>query len=284
MKILVTGATGFIGNHVISELVEKGHQVIASGTNRIKASSYKWFPQVDFREFTFDAIYDNVNLFEYFGKPDILIHLAWQRLPNYRDLFHIETGFFNQFTFLKNLIRNGIKYITITGTCLEYGMQNGCLQENAITMPSNSYALAKDSLRRFIEVMGGHYRFRFNWIRLFYMYGPGQYENSLIPLLEKAVKNGESEFKMSGGEQLRDYLPVQKVAQNIIGVSLQESVHGIFNCSSGEPISVKEFVKDYIEKNNYNIEMKLGVYPYPDYEPMAFWGDNRKISKILLRD
>jgi dTDP-6-deoxy-L-talose 4-dehydrogenase (NAD+) len=88
---------------------------------------------------------------------------------------------------------------------------------------------------------------------------------------------------MSGGKQLRDYLPVEKVAEYIVKISIDDKITGIINCCSGEPISIRKFVENYIAEKNKNIELNLGYYPYPDYEPMAFWGDNKKLMKILVK-
>ena len=59
------------------------------------------------------------------------------------------------------------------------------------------------------------------WIRLFYMYGEGQNPNSLLSQLQTALQNGDQEFNMSGGEQERDYLPIEKVAEYIVTIALQ---------------------------------------------------------------
>ncbi len=86
---------------------------------------------------------------------------------------------------------------------------------------------------------------------------------------------------MSGGEQERDYLPVEKVAEYIVAVALQNDVNGIINCCSGKPIKIKELVTNYLKENNADIKLNRGYYPYPDYEPMSFWGDDTKLKQIL---
>ncbi len=83
---------------------------------------------------------------------------------------------------------------------------------------------------------------------------------------------------MSGGEQLRDYLPVEKVAEYIVRTALQNDVTGVINCCSGKPVSVRKLIEDYLEEKKKNIRLNLGYYPYPDYEPMAFWGDIRRLK------
>ena len=282
MKILVTGATGFIGNHLIEEfLKDRNNEVIATSRAKKKASGYGWFSKVKYIPYDLDSK-EELNLFEYFDKPDRVIHLAWDGLPNYNDLIHIEKNLFNNYKFIKNLVVNGLKDITLTGTCFEYGMINGCLSEDIQTNPSNSYAIAKDSLRKFIEELKKQFDFNYKWIRLFYMYGEGQGEKSLIALLDKAMQNGEKEFNMSGGEQLRDYLHIQEIVSNISKIALQNKIDNqIINCCSGKPISIRKFVENYLNEKSYYMKLNLSYYPYPTYEPMAFWGDNMKLQKVL---
>jgi dTDP-6-deoxy-L-talose 4-dehydrogenase (NAD+) len=169
----------------------------------------------------------------------------------------------------------------VTGTCLEYGLHEGVLKEDLPSDPSNPYAIAKNELRKSLESLQKEHSFSFKWVRLFYMYGKGQNPNSLLSQLDKAIENREPSFNMSGGEQVRDYLPVEKVAEYIVKIAFQDKVTGIINCCSGEPITVKQFVADYLQSINKKISLNLGYYPYPDYEPMRFWGDNSKLKTIL---
>ena len=279
-KVLVTGATGFIGNYVINELIKRDIEIIATSANIEKAKQKEWFNKVTYIPFQINDENLTVNLFNYFNQPDYLIHLAWDGLPNYKSSFHIDKNLPKHFAFIKNLIETGLNNITITGTCFEYGMQEGCLNEEMEAVPANPYAIAKNELRKLIENLQHQFEFNFKWIRLFYMYGKGQSENSLLSQLEKAIKNNEKIFNMSGGEQARDYMPIEEVAKNIVAVALQNKVTGIINCCSNKPVTVKEFVLEYLKKNKKNIELNLGYYPYADYEPMKFWGDNKKIKKI----
>ena len=282
MKILITGATGFIGNHLLKELLkDTKNEIIATSRDIEKAKKYEWFSRVKYISYDLNS-QEELNLFEYFDKPDKVIHLAWDGLPNYNDLIHIEKNLFNNYNFIKNIISNGLKDITITGTCFEYGLINGCLNEELKTNPSNSYGIAKDSLRKFIEELKKQYDFNYKWIRLFYIYGEGQGEKSLIALLDKAIQNGEKEFNMSGGEQLRDYLNIKDVVKNILLIANQTLYSNqIINCCSGKPISIRQLVENHLDKKNYSMKLNLGYYPYPTYEPMAFWGDNRKLQKVF---
>lgn len=282
MKVLVTGATGFIGNYVVSELLKKNVEVIT--TSNVKGDDKKInLPNdVGYIEFDLNENYEQKgNLFDYFQKPDKLIHLAWEGLPNYNEMFHIEKNLFANYFFLKKLIEGGLKDITVSGTCLEYGMQEGCLVETMNCIPENPYAVSKDSLRKFLEQLQKKAGFSFKWVRLFYIFGKGQSEKSLYSMLEAAIQKEAKEFDMSAGDQVRDFLPVEKVAEILAEISLQNKVKGIINCCSGKPVTVKEFVENYFAQRGKEIKLNRGVYPYPDYEPFAFWGDSTKLGSII---
>jgi len=280
-KILVTGATGFIGNYVVQQLLNNNCQVIATSVSEAKARSFSWFSQIKYIPFSTDTFDNTIDYYKFFDSPDLIIHLAWKGLPNYKSLFHFEDNLPKQYNFLKNLLLNGAKDITVTGTCFEYGMKEGLLSEDIVTNPANAYAIAKDTLRKFIQELQKIHSFQFKWIRLFYTYGTGQNSNSLLSQLDKAIDSGDDVFNMSGGEQVRDYLPVEKVAEYIAHIALQNKVTGIINCCSSNPVSIKQFVEDYLDGKFLNIKLNLGYYPYTDYEPMAFWGDNKKLKTIL---
>ena len=278
MKILVTGATGFVGRHVINELLKYNHQVIAATRNVDLESS------ADKLNYTFlDLDHTDLtqNYFAQLGSPDLLIHLAWQGLPNYKSLFHFEDNLMAHYSFLKNMVMNGLNNVVVTGTCFEYGMREGCLSEDMIADPQNAYSLAKDTLRKFLFELKKKHPFDCKWIRLFYMYVEGQNPNSLLSQLQTALQNGDKEFNMSGGEQERDYLPVEKVAEYIVSIALQNTISGIINCCSGKPIKVKQLVANYLKDTDQEIKLNLGYYPYTDYEAMSFWGDDTKLKKII---
>jgi dTDP-6-deoxy-L-talose 4-dehydrogenase (NAD+) len=280
-KVLVTGATGFIGNYVVEELLRQSYTVIATSLNEQKAKSFPWFSKISYVPFDLNSFEDKKNYFQFFDQPDLMIHLAWEGLPNYKSSFHLDENLPRHLAFLSNLIRNGMQDLTVTGTCFEYGMQEGCLTEDMPAAPANPYALAKDLLRRQLEELKNDFTFSFKWVRLFYMYGKGQSPKSLFSQLDKAIEEGQTIFNMSGGEQVRDYLPVEKMVSYIVTVATQKNVTGIINCCSGKPVKLKDMVESYLRDKGANVSLNLGYHPYPDYEPMKFWGDNKKLKSIL---
>jgi nucleoside-diphosphate-sugar epimerase len=277
MKVAVVGASGFIGQHVLLELARYSTKVVAVDKNLVINNT----DALNVQTVRLDMEDSPDNAFDLIGRPDILIHLAWGGLPNYRSLHHFEQELPMQYRFISSLIRSGLSGLVAVGTCFEYGMQSGQLSESMETRPDNPYGLAKDMLRRQIEYLRKERAFAFTWARFFYLYGSGQAENSLLPQLKRAVKQGLEVFNMSGGEQLRDYISVTEAAKSLVKLALNKADIGVVNICSGKPISVRKLVEGWIADNGWNINLNLGYYPYPDYESMAFWGDRRKLDSFL---
>jgi dTDP-6-deoxy-L-talose 4-dehydrogenase (NAD+) len=274
--ILVSGASGFLGQHVVRALLEDGgHHIIVTGRSEAKLRRLN----TDYISYDLNERRDDC--FDLLGRPDILIHLAWEDLPKYQNLTHIEHNLQNSYWFLKAMILQGVDNITVAGTCYEYGQQNGCLSEDRPVYPATSYSIAKDTLRRFLQLLQQQYPFRLLWTRLFYMYGPGQNPNSLIAALDEAIDSGEKVFNMSNGEQLRDYLHVKEVAGRLVRMALNPMCSGIVNICNGQPVSIRKLVERHLVTRDADIQLNLGHYSIPDYEPMAFWGDSGKQNKFL---
>jgi nucleoside-diphosphate-sugar epimerase len=276
MKIALTGATGFIGGHLVAELMQRGHEISVLVRDPAQVNARHW-PDVHAIQFDLAG---SSNVATEVGKHDALIHLAWPGLPNYKELFHFEENLPASWRFLKACIDAGVPQVLVTGTCFEYGMRDGCLAESLESRPANSYSLAKDTLRKFLERLREKQPFILQWARLFYMYGPGQNPASLLAQLDRAIDKGDTVFNMSGGEQLRDYLPVEKVASGLARIAEHSGCDGITNVCSGVPISVRKLVEQRIESRNARIALNLGHYPYPSHEPMAFWGDAQKFQAL----
>jgi dTDP-6-deoxy-L-talose 4-dehydrogenase (NAD+) len=269
MKVAVTGASGFIGKHVLTDLLT--HDVEITAVTR-DASRLKEFG-TSIHVVEMDIGQPAPDNFQRINCPDVLIHLAWDGLPNYKSLHHFETELPKQYQFLKGLIDNGLSSLVVTGTCFEYGFQSGPLATDMQTQPENPYGYAKDALRKQLQFLQKTKAVNLTWARLFYMYGEGQASTSLYPKLKEAVLRGDTSFNMSGGEQLRDYLPITEVARQLAQLAIAQQDTGLVNICSGIPISVRALVEQWLNDNSWKVDLNLGYYPYPDYEPMAFWGE-----------
>jgi dTDP-6-deoxy-L-talose 4-dehydrogenase (NAD+) len=278
MTVAVTGATGFIGRYVVMELERHSVSpvlICRPGTEVPPALAKHQIIRQDIADPA------SKDAFTIAGRPDALIHLAWDGLPNYESLHHFEEELPTQYRFLSNWIRGGLKNLVVTGTCFEYGMQSGPLAETLPTTPRNPYGFAKDILRRQLTFLQQKETCKITWGRLFYLYGDGQSENSLFPQLRKAIDHNERIFNMSGGEQLRDYLPVTEAVSYLVRLALADRNYGVVNICSGQPVSVRRLVEGWLKQHGWAIELNPGYYPYTHYEPMAFWGDRRRLEECL---
>lgn len=265
-KFIVSGATGFVGRHIVKKLTEKNYEVFALARDLKKAATLEYLD--DSTHLYFDI--KKLNSISNFPTDATFIHCAWEDVRDTLSLKHIEEHFLNNYILLKNIIEHGIKKIVVTGTCYEYGLQHGPMKASTPTQPNTPYAIAKDTLHKSLKALQSQIEFDFIWTRLFYMYGSGQDEKSIIPLFDKALKNGDKIFNMSFGEQLFDYLPVEEAATQII--SLLPRKNGTFNVCSGEPISLRRLLENRAKDKGMDIKLNLGFYDYRKQDTLAIWG------------
>lgn len=168
----------------------------------------------------------------------------------------------------------------VTGTCFEYGLQSGPLSEAVAAQPCTPYGLAKHTLRLFLEALQRERAFTLQWARLFYLYGEGQNPNSLLASLDRAIDTGDTQFDMSMGDQLRDYLEIRQAASRLASLIAHRNVDGVINCCSGQPVSVRALVEQRVRQRQSSIVLNLGHYGYSAHEPMAFWGVAQRISQL----
>jgi dTDP-6-deoxy-L-talose 4-dehydrogenase (NAD+) len=275
MSVAVTGAAGFIGSHVVRALVASGQDVTAV----VRAAPET--PLAGVRYVVLDLSDVGEGTYEELGRPEYLIHLAWGGLPNYLSLHHFERELPLHYRFLAAMVRAGLPGMLVTGTCYEYGMVDGELAETLEPRPANPYAFAKTSLLRQLQFLQGERGFALTWARLFYMWGAGQAPGSIYPLLRAAAARGEATFPMSAGEQLRDYLPVSEVVRQLTALAGLRQDTGVVNVCSGVPVSIRTLVERWIAEEALAITPELGRYPYPTYEPLAFWGATEKRRALI---
>lgn len=270
MRVAVTGAAGFIGRHVVKVLAEFPVQVVV--VVRRPHEEFHEFENVEMLIMDISSA-DN-NCYDLMGRPDVLIHLAWDGLPNYKSLHHFEVELPLHYSFLKKMILGGLPALFAAGTCFEYGMQSGELGANLKTYPANPYGFAKDVLRKQLQYLQGEVFYKLNWGRIFYTYGEGQAQSSLYAQISKAVMDGKKTFNLSGGEQIRDYLSIEQLAEKIALCAISGRNDGAINICSGKPLTVRSLVEGWVRDRGWQIKLNFGHYPYPDYEPMEFWGGN----------
>lgn len=275
MTIAVTGASGFIGGHVVRALAGLGEEVV--GVDLRPPAS----PVPGVRYVKLDLGNAGPNSYRAIGSPDQLVHLAWGGLPNYLSRHHYERELPLHYRFLAAMVEAGLPAMLVTGTCYEYGMVDGELSEERELRPANPYAWAKAALLRQLGFLRTEFPFALTWARLFYLWGEGQAPSSIYPLLKGAIARGDRTFPMSAGEQLRDYLPATEAAGIVAALAARRGNNGAVNVCSGVPVSIRTLVERWIAESGTGIVPELGRYPYPTYEPLAFWGSAARRRALL---
>ena len=276
MKIAVTGSNGCIGSHIINDLAHMGHEVVC-----IVRDVNNFQPNNDnYVVVEMEIGSTGNNAFDSLGRPDVLLDLAWENLDDYTSLQHVEKTLVEHYCFIKNLVESGLKSVVVTGTCFEYGMQYGPLSESLQTNPVTSYGYAKDSLRKQLELLQTKVEFNVTWLRLFYIYGSEKCKG-IYSQLVRSIKEGDLEFKMSKGEQIRDYILISDLSKIISKIVIHNQNYGIVNVCDGSPVSVRSAVESWVSDYCSDIKLNLGFYDYPVHEALCFWGDNSKMKSIL---
>ena len=278
MKIAITGATGFIGQHVRNVLAKTDNDVVLVVRYVERVGDKSAREEI----VAADLSQARTDWFELFGRPDVVLHLAWGGLPNYMDYYHVDVELPTQLRFLTALINSGLKKLVVTGTCYEYGLSSGALSEDQETNPNTPYGIAKDRLRKELFELRSTQHFDLTWARIFYPYGEGQSESSIYSQLTRAISDNEKEFAIGSGTQMLDFIQVTTVAKALLAFVTEIKGIGLINVGSGDPQTVIEFVERLISRFESNIVPKVGVINDREYESISFWSDNNLLDSLAL--
>lgn len=275
MKVAITGASGFLGRHVLAQLQARDVDIVDMRRRPTPATTHARTTIVQW------DLADTYGGVAAMGHPDLLLHLAWEGLPAYQNPRHVEVELPAQRRFIHACVSAGLERLAIAGTCFEYGLQDGELDEQTVLRPATQYGLAKQHLYDSIAPLASTGRVALDWARFFYLFGPGQAPSSLYSQLMSAIDQGLPIFDMSGGDQLRDFLPVDEAARLFVDLALSPGGAGPVNICSGSPITVSALVERWIAERGSSIALNKGHFPYSPFEPMAFWGRRSKLDAII---
>jgi nucleoside-diphosphate-sugar epimerase len=278
MKVLITGASGFVGSHVARLLVAEGCEVYAL----VRESSNRWrirdiLPSMYLRQSDLVA-FENVNTYLQEIKPELCIHLAWYAVPgkylnSQENLDSIQASL-NLFSQLAEL---GCKRFVGIGTCFEYDLSLGYLSESSLTKPITLYAATKVALSTILQQFAQITEMEVAWIRLFYQYGPMEDERRLIPGIISSLLRDEV-VKTTKGEQIRDFLHIEDVASAIWAVA-KSNVSGVVNVGSGQPVTVGQIALELGNLLGKPDLIHLGALPYRPNDPMFICANNELLRK-----
>ncbi|MEE0474405.1 MAG: NAD(P)-dependent oxidoreductase [Holdemanella biformis] len=271
MKVVVTGASGYIGRHVVDALIKMHHEVIAVDMINKGINTDATFLSLDIFS---DDIYNKL------GRPDACIHMAWKDGFNHASDAHM--GMLSKhYAFIKNMIDGGVKYLSIMGTMHEIGYYEGCVDENTPTNPLSMYGIAKNALREASLLLADKSDTALMWLRAYYILGDDSNNNSIFTKITQMEHEGKASFPFVSGKNKYDFIHVDELAKQIATASTQSEITGIINCCSGKPVSLADKVNEFIEKNHYSIRPDYGKFPERPYDSPAIWGDNTKINLIM---
>ena len=278
MKILITGANGYIGSHVVKYISENtSHTVVAIDFNNNNISGFK---NIEYKNVDILANAANPNLYNILQEPDALIHFAWRDgFKHNSDAHLLYLG--NHYLFLKNMIDSGCKNISVMGTMHEIGYHTGEINENTPCNPMSLYGIAKNSLRQALLTYSSGKDISVKWLRAFYITGDDSSNNSVFSKILEMVNNGQKTFPFVSGTNKYDFININKLAEYIVRASIQTDVNGIINVCSGEPVALKDKVEQFIKENKLQIKPDFGAFPSRKYDSPLIYGNIDKLNKIL---
>lgn len=271
-RIMVTGANGYLGQGIVKALLDRGNEVVATDFS---------ITDIDER-----ATKMACNLFEiddpynYFGKPDVLLHLAWRDGFVHYSEAHLH-DLPKHYDFLQRIMNSEIKSIAVMGSMHEIGFYEGSIDENTPCRPESFYGVAKNALREVASILAKQNNKTFQWLRGFYIVGNSKYGSSIFSKISVAAENGKKEFPFTMGLNQFDFLDYEVFCEYVAATVTQNEVNGIINICSGRPEKLSDRVERFIKENNYNIKLKYGEFPDRPYDSKAIWGNDAKIKRII---
>lgn len=280
MKILVTGANGYLGKGIVKELLDRGLNIIATDLR----DDY-----IDKRANVVCAdLFKIDNPYEFFGQPDVLVHLAWRDGFIHDSDNHIG-DLPKHFEFIRNMIEyrttnkvagNAIKKIVVMGSMHEVGFYEGSIKEDTPCNPLSKYGISKNALRRLVELECKKNNVLFQWLRGFYIVGNSIDGSSIFSKIVQAEKEGRKEFPFTMGLNQFDFLDYEVFCKYVVDAIVQDSINGIINICKGRPERLAERVERFIKDNEFNIILKYGAFLDRPYDSKAIWGDDTKLKNI----
>lgn len=272
MKILVTGANGYLGQGIVRSILNNGHCVVATDFNT---------QFVDERaERIVCNLFEVDNPYSFFGEPDVLLHLAWRDGFVHYSSAHID-DLPKHYAFIKKMVDGGIQQVAVMGSMHEIGFFEGSINESTPCHPTTPYGIGKNALRDLTQMICKQKNIVFQWLRGYYIVGNSKFGSSIFSKITAAVDEGKTEFPFTLGQNQYDFIDYPDFCAQVAAVVGQKNEQGIINICSGKPEKLADRVERFIKENGYRIKLQYGAFPDRSYDSKAIWGNDTKIRKIM---
>ena len=273
MKILVTGANGYLGAGVVKCLLDDGIQVIATDISD---------EHIDNRaEIYVTDLFAVEEPFSYFREPDIVLHMAWRDGFVHNSEAHIG-DLLKHTKFIEKMAQNKVKRIAVMGSMHEVGFFEGCITENTPCNPQSKYGIAKNALRQVTSLICGQNNVQYQWLRGYYIVGNTSVGCSIFSKITQAENEGKEEFPFTLGQNQFDFIDYDTFCEQVAATVEQNDITGIINICSGRPEKLCDRVERFIKENKYSIKLNYGAFPDRPYDSKAVWGCSDKITQIMV--
>lgn len=278
MRILITGATGFIGTSIIGNITNGGDKILALSRNTLHIrtpSNINWLKAdladpLSYRE--------AVQSF----RPEVVIHLAWDGIPDF-SLQRSTSNLTQSIEFLSFIFNLGCcQKVVVSGSCFEFNKLNGVCSESEVGSAKDSFTWAKHSLRNWLEIECLKQDIRLAWMRIFYVYGPGQRSASLIPTILKCLKEGKVPELMTP-KNASDFIFVSDIAKAFTNAVYGDFPSGIYNLGSEQSTSVLEVcrISELIVSGSDAITNELKIRASNMGSAVNFWANCDKSNEFF---
>jgi nucleoside-diphosphate-sugar epimerase len=277
-KVFITGISGFLGSNIAKVLLNNGHEVVAN----YRESSSKELCR-GFEEKVTWILQDEQS--EWIEKviallPSVVIHAAWLGV-GHQDRNNWEIQSLN-IDYLQKILtiagKSSSKQFIGLGSQAEYGVYNGCIDEDHALAPTDAYGRVKLVCNELVKQYAVQYNINWYWLRLFSFFGKGEADNWLIPSLVKRMMNN-NEMDFTAGEQKYSYLYVNDLGLAINKIITNGGKSGIYNISGKKVLALKDLIEFIRDNINSSFQLNFGRLPYRSNQSMHMQGNSERFVK-----
>ncbi len=274
MKLLLTGASGFLGRHVLDLLRRHGVPVWTLGRSCPVGQ--------DAQSHIFCDLLAGVGLGDTLHQlaPSHLLHLAWVTDPATYQTSPLNGDWMRATSRLAQAFCDaGGCHMIVAGSCAEYDWSHGwCQEEKTPLRPATPYGEAKNTTRQDLLALCAQRGVRLAWARIFFPFGPGQAAGRLIPSLLAVLMGARVPFSVQAGQR-RDFVAARDVARALLTL-LEVPAQGCFNISSGHPLAIGEVVQLLAQLIGVDPQPLLALAAMQLHPPELIAGDNSRLRAL----